>query len=135
MRFGLMVSRSRSGCKRPFGYLSPTSGSAFGRGSDAVVFLSSDAHPTTWHSGVKYLLRHKHKNIAPACLHRYIGRPELAGALEQQVRRGGFFEWHSWAEKDHLSAGTWTVSVTYPDGQPLPCGPDAQPCRFTINVG
>jgi hypothetical protein len=37
--------------------------------------------------------------------------------------------------KDYLSPGVWTVSVTYPDGQPLPCGPDAQPCGFYINVG
>jgi hypothetical protein len=64
-----------------------------------------------------------------------VGRPGLTGTLEQQVRRKGSFEWHSWARKDTLSPGTWTVSLTYPDGQPLACGPDAQPCRFTINVG
>jgi len=64
-----------------------------------------------------------------------IGRPGLSDALEQEVRRKGFFEWHSWARKDMLGTGTWTVSLTYPDGQPLSCGADAQPCRFTINVG
>ena len=64
-----------------------------------------------------------------------IGGPDLAAALEGDVRRKGYFEWHTWARKDHLSPGAWTVSVTYPDGQPLTCGPDAQPCRFTINVG
>lgn len=46
-----------------------------------------------------------------------IGRPNLADTLEQQVRRNGFFEWHSWARKDTLSPGTWTVSLTYPDGK------------------
>jgi hypothetical protein len=64
-----------------------------------------------------------------------IGGPDLAAALEGNVRGKGYFEWHTWPRKDHLSPGAWTVSVTYPDGQPLRCGPDAQPCRFTINVG
>ena len=64
-----------------------------------------------------------------------IGRQDLAGALADEVRRKGSFEWHSWARKDTLSLGTWTVSLTYPNGQPLPCGQDALPCRFTINAG
>jgi hypothetical protein len=64
-----------------------------------------------------------------------IGRPGLAAVFDGDVRRRGYFEWHTWARKDYLSPGPWTVSVTYPDGQPLPCGPDAQPCRFTLNVG
>jgi len=64
-----------------------------------------------------------------------IGRPGVVDTLEQQVRRKGFFEWHSWARKDMLGRGTWTVSLTSPDGQALLCGRDAQPCRFTINVG
>jgi hypothetical protein len=64
-----------------------------------------------------------------------IGRQDLAGALEGEVRRTGSFEWHSWAKKDTLSPGTWVVSLTYPNGQPLSCGQDAQPCRFTINIG
>ena len=38
-------------------------------------------------------------------------------------------------EKKTLSSGTWTVSLTYPNGKPLPCGQDALPCRFTVNVG
>lgn len=64
-----------------------------------------------------------------------IGQPGLASALAGEVRRQGYFQWHSWARKDTLSAGTWTVSLTYPDGTPLTCGPDRQPCRFTLNVG
>ena len=64
-----------------------------------------------------------------------IGQPGRAAALDGDVRRRGHFEWHTWARKDNLSPGPWTVSVTDPDGQPLSCGPDAQPCRFTINVG
>lgn len=64
-----------------------------------------------------------------------IGRQDLAGALEGEVRQKGSFEWHSWARKDTLSPGTWVVSLTYPDGQPLACGQDAVPCRFTINIG
>ena len=64
-----------------------------------------------------------------------IGGPGFAAALDDDVHRKGFFEWNTWAKKDYLSPGAWTVSVTYPDGQPLPCGPDGQPCRFTINVG
>lgn len=63
-----------------------------------------------------------------------VGRPGLADTFEQQVQRKGFFEWHSWARKDTLSPGAWTVSLTYPDGSPLSCGQDAQPCRFQINV-
>jgi hypothetical protein len=64
-----------------------------------------------------------------------VGRPGLAGIFEQQVRTKGFFEWHSWARKDTLSPGPWTVSLTYPNGRPLLCGSDAQPCRFKINAG
>jgi hypothetical protein len=64
-----------------------------------------------------------------------IGRPGLASALDGEVNRSGYFEWRTWARKDNLSPGPWTVSVTYPDGQPLTCGPDGQPCRFAINVG
>jgi hypothetical protein len=64
-----------------------------------------------------------------------IGRPGLATTLDGDVHRKGYFEWHTWARKDNLSPGAWTVSLTYPDGQPLSCGPDAQPCHFTINVG
>jgi hypothetical protein len=64
-----------------------------------------------------------------------IGQPGLAAALAGEIRRKGYFEWHSWARKDTLSPGTWTVSLTYPDGTPLLCGQDAQPCRFTINIG
>jgi hypothetical protein len=63
-----------------------------------------------------------------------IGGPEVAAALDGDVRRRGYFEWQTWARRDYLSPGAWTVSVTYPDGQPLSCGPNAQPCRFTINV-
>jgi hypothetical protein len=64
-----------------------------------------------------------------------IGHPGLIDTFAQQVRRNGFFEWHSWARKDRLGPGRWTVSLTYPDGQPLLCGENAQPCRFTIDVG
>ena len=64
-----------------------------------------------------------------------VGRPGLAAALAGEVRRQGYFEWHSWASKNMLTPGTWTVSLTYPDGTPLPCGQDKQPCRFTLNVG
>lgn len=64
-----------------------------------------------------------------------IGRPDVAATLEEVVRRSGHFEWHSWARKDTLSPGRWTVSLTYPDGRPLPCGQSEEPCRFTINVG
>jgi hypothetical protein len=64
-----------------------------------------------------------------------IGRPGLAATLDGDVQRKGYFEWHTWARKDNLSPGAWTVSVTYPDGQALSCGSNAQPCRFTINVG
>src|ERR1700751_1907099 len=47
-----------------------------------------------------------------------VGRQELAGALEGEVRRTGSFEWHSWARKDARHPGTWGVFLTYPKGQP-----------------
>lgn len=34
-----------------------------------------------------------------------IGRPDLADALEREVNRKGFFEWHSWARKDMRGPG------------------------------
>lgn len=64
-----------------------------------------------------------------------IGRPGLTDALEQQVRRQGFFQWHSWARKDTVSPGVWTVEITDREGKPLHCGQDGQPCQFSIRVG
>jgi hypothetical protein len=63
-----------------------------------------------------------------------VGQPGLASALAGEVRRQGYFEWHSWASKETLSPGQWTVSLTYPDGTPVACGRDRQPGRFTLNV-
>ncbi|HZU91759.1 MAG TPA: hypothetical protein VE993_21080 [Stellaceae bacterium] len=64
-----------------------------------------------------------------------IGNRGLAGTLAAEARRAGFFVWHSWAEKRSLSRGTWTVSLTYPNGQPLACGRPPAPCRFHIAAG
>ncbi len=65
-----------------------------------------------------------------------VGRPDLAPTFAEQVRRKGSFEWHSWARKDALSRGKWTVSLTCSDGAPVLCGqPATQPCRFSIDVG
>jgi hypothetical protein len=64
-----------------------------------------------------------------------IGNRGLADSLAAEARRTGFFVWHSWAEKRSLSPGTWNVSVTYPNGQPLACGNPPAPCRFHIAVG
>jgi hypothetical protein len=65
-----------------------------------------------------------------------IGRAQLAPLLAGEIRRQGFFAWHSWTRKDSLSPGAWTVSLTYPDGQPLMCGATApQPCRFSVTIG
>ena len=63
-----------------------------------------------------------------------IGHAGLVNRLAAEVRRTGFFQWHSWAQKTSLSAGTWSVSLTYPDGQPLACGNPPVPCRFHITV-
>jgi hypothetical protein len=64
-----------------------------------------------------------------------IGHPGLADRLAAEVRRTGFFEWHSWAEKTSLSPGKWSVSLTYPNGQPLACGTPPTPCRFHLEIG
>lgn len=66
-----------------------------------------------------------------------IGHRGLASALAGEVEQQGRFDWHTWTSKSTLSPGQWSVSVTYPDGQPLTCGQSssAQPCRFSINVG
>jgi hypothetical protein len=64
-----------------------------------------------------------------------IGHPGLADRLAAEVRRTGFFEWHSWAEKSALSPGRWEVSLTYPDGRPLSCGNPPTPCRLHFEVG
>ena len=63
-----------------------------------------------------------------------IDRPGLAATLEGAVLRSGYFEWHSWARKDALSLGIWTVMLTSSDGQLLICGKEMQPCRFSISV-
>jgi hypothetical protein len=66
-----------------------------------------------------------------------VGDPALAPLLAAQVARAGRFQWHSWARKDTLSPGRWTVSLTYADGSPVLCGAGAaaQPCRFSFDVG
>ena len=63
-----------------------------------------------------------------------IGGPGVANALEQQVRGRGFFEWQTSARRNALDTGAWTISLTFPNGQPLLCGQEARPCRFTIYV-
>jgi hypothetical protein len=65
-----------------------------------------------------------------------IGQPQLASVFAGEVQRQGHFAWHSWARKDSLSPGAWTVSLTYPDGHPLRCGATApRPCRFSVTIG
>ena len=65
-----------------------------------------------------------------------VGRPELAPIFAQKVGTDGYFQWHSWARKDSLSPGRWTVSLTDADGQPVLCGPPpGAACRLSIEVG
>ena len=64
-----------------------------------------------------------------------VGRADLVPALAGEVRRQGYFAWHSRAQKDALSPGPWTVSLTGPDGSPLPCAPQQAPCRLTFTAG
>jgi hypothetical protein len=71
-------------------------------------------------------------NATASVVELTIGGPSVADALERQVQRRGFFEWYSWIRKKALGTGRWAVALTYPNGQPLLCGQDAQPCRFTI---
>lgn len=77
-----------------------------------------------------------------------IGAPDLAtnlaigsrarvGRLSREVQQRGYFQWHSWAQKDTLSPGRWIVSLTYPDpdGRPVRWGNYRAPCRLTMDVG
>ncbi|MGH7095553.1 MAG: hypothetical protein ACREFB_18715, partial [Stellaceae bacterium] len=65
-----------------------------------------------------------------------VGRPDLAPVLAGEVQRTGHFVWHSWARKDTLSPGRWTVSLTGASGQPLQCGTAApHPCLMSLDVG
>jgi hypothetical protein len=64
-----------------------------------------------------------------------IGAPGLADRLEHEIRGQGHFDWPAWARKNTLSAGRWEVSLTDPDGYPLPCATPRGPCRFTIDIG
>jgi hypothetical protein len=65
-----------------------------------------------------------------------IGQSDLVPVYAGEVQRQGYFEWHSWARKDSLSPGTWQVSLTYADGQPLLCGQSApRACQFSITIG
>lgn len=73
-------------------------------------------------------------DVADQVMDLTIGRPGFADGFEEQVRRRGFFEWHSWARRDSLGVGMWTVSLASSDGQLLLCGPDSQLCQFTVNV-
>jgi hypothetical protein len=72
--------------------------------------------------------------VADRVMELTIGRPGFADGFEEQVGRRGFFEWHSWARRDALGAGMWTVSLTSSDGQLLLCDQDKQFCQFAINV-
>lgn len=64
-----------------------------------------------------------------------VGDPDLADRLEHEVRQQGYFDWPSWARKDRLSPGRWAVSLTYPDGRPVPCAVLSGACRFAIDIG
>lgn len=64
-----------------------------------------------------------------------VGRPGLVSALAGEVQHQGYFAWHSWAWKRASSHGAWTVSLTYPDGSPVVCAPQQQPCRLSSNGG
>jgi hypothetical protein len=64
-----------------------------------------------------------------------IGDPGVLRRLEREVRQRGYFEWHSWAEKDTLSPGRWIVSLTYPSGQPVSCGEDHAACQMAVDIG
>ena len=64
-----------------------------------------------------------------------VGSPAVLDRLEGEVRRRGAFLWHSWARKDTLSPGRWSVSLTYSDGRPVACGAAGLPCRLTIDIG
>ena len=64
-----------------------------------------------------------------------IGSGSVASALAGEVEHKGRFTWHTWTQKNTLSPGEWSVSLTYPDGQPLLCGAARQPCRFPFRIG
>jgi hypothetical protein len=64
-----------------------------------------------------------------------IGDPGLLARLQGEVRRRGYFQWHSWAEKATMSPGEWTVSLTYTDGRPVACSETDAPCRLSIVIG
>jgi hypothetical protein len=64
-----------------------------------------------------------------------VGEPGLADRLEHEVRQQGYFDWPAWARKETLSPGRWQVSLTDPDGYPLPCATPQGACRFTISIG
>lgn len=73
---------------------------------------------------------------APALSTRLVvGDARFAARLAGEVAHKGRFTWHSWAEKDTLSPGRWSVSLTYPGGEPLVCGAEQRPCRFSFEVG
>jgi hypothetical protein len=64
-----------------------------------------------------------------------VGAPDLADRLAHEVREAGYFSWPAWARKDRLSRGRWEVSLTDPNGRPLPCAAPQGVCRFTIDIG
>jgi hypothetical protein len=64
-----------------------------------------------------------------------VGKPQLASVLAGEVEKQGYFSWHSWALKRDLGPGPWSVSVTLPDGTPVPCAPQGQPCQLSLNPG
>ena len=73
---------------------------------------------------------------APALTTRLtVGNAGVATRLAGEVARQGHFTWHTWAEKYTLSPGRWSVSLTYPGGEPLACGQELRPCRFSFTVG
>jgi hypothetical protein len=73
---------------------------------------------------------------APALTtHLTVGNAAAASRLAGEVARTGHFIWRTWAEKDTLSPGRWSVSLTYPGGEPLACGAEMRPCRFSFEVG
>ena len=66
------------------------------------------------------------------------GRAEELRKLEWQVARKGYFEWRTWGNKQNIRPGYWEVELLFAAGpqrgQPVLCGPERRPCKYSIHV-
>lgn len=61
-----------------------------------------------------------------------VGSIRGSAGLTATVNDFGSFRWRTWSNKESVTAGTWTVTVRYANGDPVLCS--GEPCQWSITL-